>query len=101
MMRRGAGFDTDQAAASGRYEHVAPLELTADDDIALASMLGTAAQTFTNGDFLLKGSSSGAMTLEAPAAASTYVMTFPAATHTVAVLGTNQTFRRPRHSLAR
>ncbi len=32
------------------------------------------------------------MTLEAPAAASTYVMTFPAATDTVAVLGTNQTF---------
>jgi hypothetical protein len=52
----------------------------------------TAAQTFTNGDFLLKGSSSGAMTLEAPAAASTYVMTFPAATDTVAVLGTGQTF---------
>jgi hypothetical protein len=50
----------------------------------------TAAQTFTNGDFLLKGSSSGAMTLEAPAAASTYVMTFPAATDTVDVLGTAQ-----------
>ena len=46
-----------------------------------------AAQTFTNGDLLLKGSSSGAMTLEAPAVASTYVMTFPAATDTVAVLG--------------
>ena len=52
----------------------------------------TAAQTFTNGDLLLKGSSSGAMTLEAPAVASTYVMTFPAATDTVDVLGTAQTF---------
>lgn len=52
----------------------------------------TAAQTFTNGDFKLKGSSSGAMTLEAPAVASTYVMTFPAATDTVDVLGTAQTF---------
>jgi hypothetical protein len=51
-----------------------------------------AAQTFTNGDLLLKGSSSGSMTLEAPAVASTYVMTFPAATDTVDVLGTAQTF---------
>ena len=48
--------------------------------------------TFANGDLLLAGSSSGVMTLEAPAAASTYVMTFPAATDTVAVLGTAQTF---------
>lgn len=52
----------------------------------------TGAQTFTNGDLLLKGSSSGAMTLEAPAVASTFVMTFPATTDTVAVLGTAQTF---------
>lgn len=52
----------------------------------------TGAQTFTNGDFLLKGSSSGAMTLEAPAVASNFVMTFPAATDTVSVLGTAQTF---------
>ena len=52
----------------------------------------TGTQTFANGDLLLKGSSSGAMTLEAPAAASTYVMTFPAATDTVAVLGSAQTF---------
>jgi hypothetical protein len=48
----------------------------------------SANQSFNNGTMLLNGSSSGAMTLEAPAAASTYVMTFPAATDTVAVLGT-------------
>jgi hypothetical protein len=52
----------------------------------------TAAQTFTDSDFLLKGSTSGAMTLKAPAVASSYVMTFPATTDTVAVLGTAQTF---------
>ena len=52
----------------------------------------TAPQSFTNGDFLLKGSTSGAMTLKAPAVASTDVITFPAATDTVAVLGTAQTF---------
>ena len=38
----------------------------------------------------MNGSSSGAMTLKAPAVASTYVMTFPAATDTVDVLGTAQ-----------
>jgi hypothetical protein len=52
----------------------------------------TGAQTFTNGDLLLKGSTSGSMTLEAPAAASTYVMTFPAATDTVAALGVANAF---------
>jgi len=52
----------------------------------------SAAQSFNNGDLKLNGSSSGAMTLEAPAAASTYVVTFQAATDTVAVLGTAQTF---------
>jgi hypothetical protein len=52
----------------------------------------TGAQTFTNGDLLLGGSSSGAMTLEAPAAASTYIQTFQAATDTVADLGQAQTF---------
>jgi len=52
----------------------------------------SASQSFNNGDLLLKGSTSGSMTLEAPAVASTYIMTFPAATDTVAVLGLNQTF---------
>jgi hypothetical protein len=48
------------------------------------------AQTFDNGDFLLAGSSSGAMTLEAPAVASSYVITFPAATDTVVTLAATQ-----------
>ena len=52
----------------------------------------SALQSFNNGDFGLNGSSSGTMKLEAPAAASTYVITFPAATDTVDVLGTAQTF---------
>jgi hypothetical protein len=51
----------------------------------------TAAQTHNNGTLLLAGSTSGAMTLEAPAVASSYVITFPAATDTVAVLATAQT----------
>src|ERR1700733_12688143 len=36
MMRRGAGFDADQARWQllKEYQHVTPLELTADDDIA-------------------------------------------------------------------
>jgi hypothetical protein len=52
----------------------------------------TGAQTFTDGTLLLKGSASGAMTLKAPAAAAAFVITFPAATDTVAVLGLAQTF---------
>jgi hypothetical protein len=51
-----------------------------------------AAQTFTNGDFLLQGSSSGAMTLEAPAAASTYIQTFHAETGTVVNADSTDTF---------
>jgi hypothetical protein len=52
----------------------------------------SALQSFNDGDLGLKGSSSGTMILHAPAAASTYAMTFPAASDTVAVLGTAQTF---------
>lgn len=44
-------------------------------------------QSFTDGDLALKGSTSGSMILHAPAVASAYAMTFPAATDTVAVLG--------------
>lgn len=50
----------------------------------------TAGQTFTDGDLLLKGSSSGAMVLHAPAVAGSFGITFPAATDTVDVLGTAQ-----------
>lgn len=52
----------------------------------------TAGQTFTNGDLLLKGSSSGALTLEAPTAASAYIATLPANTGTLAELNLAQTF---------
>lgn len=43
----------------------------------------SAGQTFTDGDLLLAGSSSGNMTLHAPAAASTFGITFPAVTDTL------------------
>lgn len=52
----------------------------------------SAGQTFGNGDLILSGSSSGAGTLEAPAAASTYVWTLPAATATLAGLGVAETW---------
>ena len=48
-----------------------------------------AAQTFTNSDILLLGSSTGATTLtSANASATNYTLTIPAATDTVALLGT-------------
>ena len=50
-----------------------------------------AAQTYANGMFLLAGSSSGAMTLEAPAIAGSYVVGFPASNGTVDLIGLAQT----------
>ena len=47
----------------------------------------TGAQSYSDGKLILLGSSSGAGTLKAPAAASTYVWTLPAATGTLAYLG--------------
>lgn len=53
----------------------------------------TAAQTFTNSDLLLLGSSTGATTFtSANAGASNFTITFPAATDTVAMLAATQTF---------
>lgn len=47
----------------------------------------TGAQSFSDGTLVLLGSASGAGTLKAPAAASSYVWTLPAATGTIAYLG--------------
>ena len=47
--------------------------------------------TFGNDDLLLAGSSSGAMTLEAPAAASNYIQRFQAATDTIVDRATTDT----------
>lgn len=52
----------------------------------------SAIQAFNSGMLQLKGSSSGAGTLNAPAAASSYVWTLPAATGTLADLALAQTF---------
>jgi hypothetical protein len=53
----------------------------------------TAVQTFTNSDIKLLGSSTGATTFtSANAGASNFTITIPAATDTLAVLGTAQTF---------
>lgn len=52
----------------------------------------SAAQTFTDGDLLLAGSSSGNMTLHAPAAASNYGITFPALTDTLSSKTSTDTF---------
>jgi hypothetical protein len=49
-------------------------------------------KTFNDGKLVLAGSSSGSMTIKAPAAASTYVATLFAATDTVAAVALQQTF---------
>src|SRR3984957_12508052 len=66
----------------------------ASGTIPLTSTVQTwsAVQHFANTALVLNGSTSGGMTLEAPAIAASYVITFPAATDTVAVLNTAQTW---------
>jgi hypothetical protein len=54
----------------------------------------TGAKTFGNSTLLLAGSTSGALTLKAPAIAATYVSTLPAATTTLAGLGVNQAWTK-------
>jgi hypothetical protein len=53
----------------------------------------TAAQTFTNSDMLLLGTSTGATTFtSANGSGTNYTLTIPAATDTIAVLGATETF---------
>jgi hypothetical protein len=52
----------------------------------------TGAKTYNDATLLLAGSGSGAGTLHAPAAASTYSWTFPASSGTIPVLGFAQTW---------
>lgn len=56
--------------------------VTLDDFVSTFS----AAKTFNDSTLLLAGSSSGSLTLKAPAAASTYVATLPAATGTLSMI---------------
>ena len=59
----------------------------------------TAAQTFTNSDLLLLGSSTGATTFtSANASATNYTLTVPAATDTMALLAATQTFTNKTYS---
>ena len=94
LLGSSTGYTVLNSGLSSTGNNTLTLPITSADTLAALGTVQTwtAAQTFTNADLLLKGSSSGAMTLEAPAVASTYIMTFPAATDTVAVLGTAQTF---------
>ena len=93
LLGSSTGATTLTSANAGASNFTLTLPAATDTVAVLGTaQTFTAAQTFTDGDLLLKGSTSGSMTLKAPAIASTYTMTFPAATDTVAVLGTAQTF---------
>jgi fibronectin-binding autotransporter adhesin len=94
LLGSSTGFTRLESGLSSTTNNTLTLPITATDTLAALGTgeTWTAGQTFTNGDFLLKGSTSGAMTLEAPAIAGSSVITFPATTDTVAVLGTAQTF---------
>lgn len=94
LLGSSTGYTLLESGLSSTGNNTLTLPTTGADTLAAVgtAQTWTAAQTFTNGDLLLKGSSSGAITLEAPAAASSYVVTFPAATDTVATLGAANAF---------
>lgn len=54
----------------------------------------TGVKSFNDGKLALNGSTSGTLTLKAPAVASTYTATLPAATDTLVVPSLNQTFSK-------
>lgn len=85
-----SGSTTLEAPATGGNVNTFP---AAAGTVALINFAQTwtSAQTFGNGNLMLAGSSSGTTTLEAPATGGA-VNTFPAATGTVALINTNQTF---------
>jgi hypothetical protein len=86
----GNGFMKFSGPASSLKTFTLPNQ---DDTIATLGAIQTfiAAKTFNDGTLKLAGSSSGVGTLKAPAAASTYVWTLPAATETLAGLDIAQT----------
>jgi hypothetical protein len=88
----GATTLTSANAGASNFTLTIPANTGTLAELNLAQTF-TAAQTFTNSDILLLGSSTGATTLtSANAGASNFTLTLPAATDTVAVLGTAQTF---------
>lgn len=80
---QGTDLGTASTATTGTSGHTVPFL----DGVNTIS----GAWSFNSGDLLLKGSSSGAGTLNAPAAASTFVWTLPAATDTLVGRGTTDT----------
>ena len=88
MITAGAFAQTHTATNTTNSTYPAGTHTLAGLDVA---QTWTAAQTFTSSDFILKGSSSGTTTINATAAASG-IITVPAVTDTLAVLGTAQTF---------
>lgn len=92
----GAG----SATATGQYlvygqssAMLTDLNISGTGTIASSGVLNVSGlATFTDGKFALAGSSSGAITLKAPAIASTYTHTLPAATATIAGIDFAQTW---------
>lgn len=93
LVGTSTGKTTLESGLGSSSNNTITLPITATDTLAGLGTVQTftANQTFGNGNLLLAGSSSGSTTLEAAATASG-VITFPATTDTVALIGTAQTW---------
>lgn len=80
---QGTDLGTASIATTGTSGHTVPF--------LDGTNIWSAIQSFTSGDLQLKGSTSGAGTLNAPAVASTFVWTLPAATDTLVGRATTDT----------
>jgi hypothetical protein len=94
LLGSSTGSTTFHSANSGASNFTLTFPAVTDTTAVLGTVqTWTAAQTFTNSDLILKGSSTGATTFaSANSGASNFTLTFPAATDTVDLLGTAQTF---------
>lgn len=94
LLGSSTGATTFTSANSGASNFTITVPAVTDTLAALATaQTWTAAQTFTNSDIKLLGSSTGATTLtSANSGASNFTLTLPAATDTLAVLATAQTW---------
>jgi len=95
LLGSSTGYTLLESGLSSTSNNTLMLPITASDTLAALGTVETwtAAQTFTNSDIKILGSSTGVTTLtSANASATNYTLTIPAATDTIAELGQANAF---------